>query len=201
MSTAFEVNYKGSHRAHWDRIIKRGVANEEANRKLRVLQMVGMSLFDDIFEKAESGRYSLADRSEINVSTIGHMIEKTIGIRVEYITLVSTQKESHMPLGKSFPTLLLEQIERKKKSRLLNDPFAKELFKHAYIGIEPPNFGWLYDECMHTLLFTLIYSFYAAGSGCIGTKSETQALRECLTRCIPIGQHAKNLTTWFVACA
>ncbi|MAG11797.1 MAG: hypothetical protein CMI52_03240 [Parcubacteria group bacterium] len=200
MSIAFETTHKGSHRAHWDRIIKRGVANEEANQKLRILQMMGISLFDDIFEKAESGTYTLADPSEINVSTVGQIIERTIGKRVDYITLVSIIEASHMPLGQSFPTLLLKRIERKKKGKLLDDPFAREIFRNAYIGIEPPNFGWLYDECMHTLLFTLIYTFYKAASGSIRVKADTQALRECLTSCIPIGQHAKNPTTWFVAC-
>jgi len=182
-------------------IIRKGHADTPTNSNLQILAMMGLPLFDDIFEKAESGPYTLAEPSDINLRTIAHTIEHSTGLRVDQITLVSTNQPTEISLGTHFGTLLLERLERQRRVRLLSSTYGKELFKHAYIGIEPPNFGWLFNECMHTMLFSLIYTFYMAGVGIIGTGSSTHHLRTCLEYCIPVGQHADRPTTWYVACA
>lgn len=201
MSVALDLSFKGAHRAHFLRVIRRGAKDRRAHAGLKILEMMGLRLFDNIFEKAESATYALADRSTINIDTIAFMIERLINIRVDRIALVSISEPADIQIEKHFGTMLLEDIERENRIRLLDDPFAKTLFKHAYIGIKPPNFGWLFNECMQTLLFSLIYTFYKAGSGRIGVAAHTHHLRDCLTYCIPLGTAKGDPNTWYVACA
>ena len=200
MSTAFDVTHKGAHHAHWLKIIKQGSPHESAHHQLKILQM-NLGLFKNIFEKAEHGIYQLDAKIHLDAPTIARNLEHIVRTRVDGIQWAHVHQKTTLHLGRRFGARLLSQLENRKRPRLLDDPFARILFEHAYIEVQPNSFKWLQNECEHTLLYALIFTFFKAGSGRIQVPNETRRLRTLLTSCIPLGQHAQNPCIWYVACA